>query len=298
MKRIAVTGATGFVGGPLIEDLARRGWAVRAGSRRDTGRAGDTFVHGDLAGDVDWARFVDSCDAVVHLAGLAHTSGIAEHRYDRINHLQSARLAAAAKHAGVSRFVFVSSVKAQHGASASRILGEADEPAPDDAYGRSKLAAERAIVATGVSYAIVRPVVIYGPGVKGNLATLRRLAALPIPLPLGAMRSRRSLCALAGLIDAIDLVATADAAVGKVFLVADREPIDLRTLVATMRRIAGRQPWLLPVPPAVLRAGLRAIGRQAVWERLGGDLVVSIDRLASLGWRPRDTVTELSRSFS
>ena len=125
-------------------------------------------------------------DAVVHLAGIAHAGpGVAEERYDRVNHRATAALAVAAHDAGVSRFVFVSSIRAQTGPAAERVVSERDTPRPTDAYGRSKLAAERAVAASGVPFTILRPVLVYGPGVKGNLRALMRLAALPIPLPFG-----------------------------------------------------------------------------------------------------------------
>lgn len=294
MSTVAITGVTGFVGRALAPALEARGWTVR-GVVRAAPRPGQVAI-GELARPVDWAPVVDGADVIVHLAGIAHTHGVADEAYDEVNHRRTAELARAARGAGVSRLVFVSSIKAQSGATSRGLLDEHSPATPDDAYGRSKLAAERAIADSGVGFAILRPVLIYGPGVKGNLASLDRLARLPVPLPFGAMHNRRSLCALAGLIDAIELVATDARAAGEVAIAADREPIELRDLIAAIRAARGRRPWLVPVPPAMFRIPLHALGRDGMWERLGGEQLVSSAKLRALGWHARDTATELART--
>lgn len=287
MKTIAVTGATGFVGRALVPALETRGWRVRRVVRDQLG---------NLERPVDWSPVVDGVDTVVHLAGIAHSEGMSDDVYDQVNHQRTAELARAAVRARVSRLVFVSSIKAQTGAVATRSLDETDRAEPVDAYGRSKLAAEHAIAESGVPFTILRPVLIYGPGVKGNLASLDRIARLPLPLPFGAMTNRRSLCALTGLIDAIELVATHELAAGQTLIAADREPLALPAMIAAIRRGLDRRPLLLPVPPALLRSALRVVRRGAMWERLGGELAVSSARLQALGWQARDTVAELART--
>jgi len=293
--KVAVTGASGFVGGPLVAAFAGRGHTVRAGTRVAATRTDgiEPVEYGDLEGAVDWARFVAGMDAVVHLAGIAHSEGVPDARYDQVNRAQTAALAAAARAAGVRRVVFVSSVKAQGGSTADHVVTEADSPAPVDAYGRSKLEAEAALGASGVGFTVLRPVLIYGPGVKGNLASLSRLARRRVPLPFGAIATRRSLCALDGLIDAAALVLERDAAAGQTYLVADRAPIALCDLVAALRRGLGRRPLLVPIPRVVIEYGLRAVGRRAMWERLGGELVVDPARLIALGWTAPDTAAGL-----
>jgi nucleoside-diphosphate-sugar epimerase len=194
MSRVLVTGATGFCGRPLVTALAEAGDEVRAAVR---GTPAPPFapaveiVQADLAAPVAWAPLLAGIDAVIHLAGIAHARARIpdaryDARYDAINHQATAALAQAAHAAGVRHFVFVSSVRAQSGSAADHELTERDPPRPTDAYGRSKLAAEAAVAAAGVPYTILRPVLIYGPGLKGNLAALARLAALPLPLPLAA----------------------------------------------------------------------------------------------------------------
>src|SRR5262249_25132734 len=130
-------------------------------------------------------------------AGIAHVgSDIPDATYDRVNHVASAHLAAAARRANVAHFVYMSSVRAQSGPATERALTETDEPQPTDAYGRSKRDAEVAVRSSGVPYSILRPVVVYGPGVKGNIASLMRLTDTPWPLPFGAFANQRSLLAL------------------------------------------------------------------------------------------------------
>ncbi len=287
MKTIAVTGATGFVGRALVPALEARGWRVRPVVRDKLG---------DLERPVDWSSVIDGVDAVVHLAGIAHSEGVADTSYEQVNHQRTAELARAAVRAGVSRLVFVSSIKAQTGPTSTRVLDETDPAAPVDAYGRSKLAAEHAIAATGVPFTILRPVLIYGPGVKGNLASLDRIARLPVPLPFGAMTNRRSLCSLTGLTDALELAITNERAAGQTLIAADREPIELHALITAIRRGLHRRPLLLPIPPSVLEAALRVVRRGPMWERLGGELAVSSARLQALGWRARDTAVELART--
>jgi nucleoside-diphosphate-sugar epimerase len=294
--QVLVTGATGFVGRALVPALVGRGHHVTAAVRA----AGATFPgatvvrHDDLAGDVDWGRLVDGCDAVVHLAGLAHaTEAIPEDRYDRVNRAATAALAAAATGAGARRFVFVSSIRAQTGAVAGSVLSERDMPRPTDAYGRSKLAAEECVRVAGVPHTILRPVLVYGPELKGNLATLRRLAALPVPLPFGSFTNRRSLLALERLVSAIELSLESPTTVNQTYVVADRTPVELRDIVRALAPDGRRVRRLVPVPVAMLRPVLRLAG---AWDRVGGELVVDASKLCAAGWRPvTDTCAELRR---
>ena len=167
--KMLVTGATGFVGRAVVAALAAQGDEVHAAIRTPPDAADNgsgrlafpqgvtTVRHGDLGAAVDWTGLLSGIDAVVHLAGIAHAGpGIAEERYDRVNHRATAALAAAARDAGVSRLVFVSSIRAQTGPAAEHVVSEQDAPRPTDAYGRSKLAAERAVAASGVPFTILR----------------------------------------------------------------------------------------------------------------------------------------------
>ena len=289
MTRVLVTGATGFCGRPLVTRLAAAGYDVRAAVRQPPSRplpAGvETALHADLAGAVDWAPLLAGVDAVVHLAGIAHVArGIPEDRYDRVNHRATADLAAAAQRAGVRHLVFVSSIRAQCGPAADHVLTEADTPRPCDAYGRSKLAAEAAVAAAGVPFTILRPVLIYGPDLKGNLAALARLAALPVPLPFAGFANRRSLLGVDNLVGAILFALATPATHGETYVVADPQPITLAEIVAALRP-AG-PPRLFALPQGLVATAARLIGGADFWDRLNGELMAFPGKLMAAGWSP------------
>jgi UDP-glucose 4-epimerase len=190
----------------------------------------------------------------------------------------------------------MSSVRAQAGAAADTPLSEADAPSPTDAYGRSKLAGEDAVRAAGVPYTVLRPVLVYGPGAKGNLASLMRLAALPLPLPLGALVNRRSLLALDNLISAVRFAVEDVRAVNETFLVADPGAISVAQLVSMLRTAFGRKPMLMRVPPRLLQLALTAAGRHDAYRRLAGPLIAEPSKLMAAGWKPViDTQTAITQ---
>lgn len=291
MTRVLVTGASGFIGRPLTAALAQAGYAVRAAARERRGLSFPSAVElvalPDLTQSADWHGLLAGIDAVVHLAAIAHVGrDIPDATYDRVNHLATAELACTAAAVGVRRFVFISSTRAQAGADADHPLTEADEPQPTDPYGRSKLAAEAAVRASGVPYAILRPALVYGPGAKGNLASLMRLAALPLPLPFAAFANKRSLLALDNLTAAV-LFALEDArAVNETFLVADPKAVTVAELVSMLSAASGRKPWLVPMPARLLGAVLRPLGQGDAFDRLAGSLVVDPSKLLRAGWQP------------
>ncbi len=299
--RVLVTGASGFVGRALVDALAGAGDRVRAATRQGAAAmfsAGvETVATGDYREPVNWAPLLAGVDAVVHLAGIAHIGpAIDEVDYDRVVHAATADLAAACSKAGVRRLVFMSSVRAQSGPAAAGVLTEDDEPRPTEAYGRAKLRAEAAVRAAGVPWTILRPAMVYGAGAKGNLATLLRIADSPWPLPFAGLANRRSLVSLDNLIAAVRLVLGADIAARQVYLVADPTPVTLPQIIAALRRGFGRPPSLYPVPPAVFAHALRLIGRDDVWERIGGSLVLDPGKLIAAGWQPdADTLGALAR---
>ena len=229
--RILVTGASGFVGRALVPALAADGWLVRAAMRHTVPARGpdiEVAALPDLAHAIDWGTLLAGVDVVIYLAGIAHTGrGVSEQRYDRVNRAATAELAAAAAAAGIERLIFMSSISAQSSPASDHVLTEADEPLPTSAYGRSKLAAERAVVASGVPFAILRPVVIYGPGAKGNVRTMLRVARSAWPLPFASFNNRRSLLGIDNLIAAVRLAATSPAALGQTYVVADPTPVAL-----------------------------------------------------------------------
>lgn len=290
MTRILVTGASGFVGRALVTELANLGHSVRAAMRQPADvfpRTVEVVAVSDLTRPVEWRPLLKGAETVVHVAGIAHTGpGIAEDAYDRVNRLATAELATAAKASGVHHLVFISSIRAQSGPSSVEILRETDTPRPTDAYGRSKLAAEDALRAAGVPYTILRPVLIYGPGARGNLDRLIRLAQTPWPLPLGLCLNRRSLLARQNLIGAVHHVLNTPAARGETYIVADPEPLTLADIVRALRAGQGRTSGLLPVPPALIALVSKAAGRAEEWQRVGGALVADPSKLVGIGWKP------------
>jgi UDP-glucose 4-epimerase len=290
MSRVLVTGASGFIGSAVVAALARDGHTVRAAVRRPhlAFPAGvEVMQHPDLAETFDWQPFLQGVDQVVHLAGIAHTRGADAASYDRINRLATARLATAAAQAGVKHFVFVSSIRAQSGPAADHALTERDDPVPTDAYGASKLAAEEAVRGCGVPFTILRPVLVYGPGVKGNLALLARAAATRLPLPVRDFGNRRSLLGIDNFISALTFVLATPAAIGETYVVADPGiPPRLSDVFATLRQAKGRRAFIMSMSPDYIELPLRLFRRADLWHRIGGNLRVDAGKLIAAGWQP------------
>lgn len=294
--RILITGASGFVGGAVCRRLLADGHTVVAAVRRD-----DAFLPlevearrvGDLGPDTDWRAALAGCDVVIHLAARAH---VMQDRaadplalFRRVNRDGAVRLAEQALAAGVGRFVLVSSIKVNgEGTPPDRPYRADDVPAPMDAYGLSKAEAEAALAdlatRTGLSLAIVRPPLVHGPGVKGNLAALMKALALGLPLPLGAIHNRRSLVGVDNLADALAFL-VANGGQGR-FLVRDGEDVSTAELVRLLAESAGLPARLLPVPLALLRLAGALTGKAAAVQRLTGSLVVDDTPLRQLGWVP------------
>jgi nucleoside-diphosphate-sugar epimerase len=296
VSNILVTGASGFIGRAVVAALARDGHAVRAAVRRPllSFPAGiDVVQHPDLSEPFDWQPLLKGIDQVVHLAGIAHSRGVHPARHDRVNRAATAQLAAAAALAGVSHFVFVSSIRAQCGPTADHALTERDTPAPIDAYGRSKLAAEEAVRAAGVPFTILRPVALYGPGVKGYFALLARAAVSPLPLPVKNFGNRRSLLGIDNFISALTFVLTTPATIGETYVVADPGiPPRLADVIAAMRKARRRFMFILPMSTDYVQFPLRLVGRSDMWHRIGGSLRVDAGKLIAAGWRPaHDTLS-------
>lgn len=290
-KTVLVTGASGFLGRPLVDQLLGAGYAVRVVTR---GFAPpfpdkvDVAIIPDLANAFDWKPILAGVNIVVHLAGLAHADirETAPRTFDSINRLATQNLARATREEGIERFVFISSVRAQVGPSATTTVCEADSARPTNDYGRSKLAAESAVRAAGVPFTILRPVVVYGPHAKGNIRSLVQLSSKSLPLPFSGFRSRRSILGIDNFITAVFLVLNTPAAVGETYLVADPTALTLPEVVTMLRKAQGRGAGLFNVPPIFFRLALRLMRQRELWARLGEDLVVDTAKLQALGWRP------------
>lgn len=322
-SHVLVTGATGFVGRAMLEHLRtsvsgadQTPWIVRA-AVRNAGRGAaplplgiEVSSIGDIDGMTRWEAALQGIDAVLHLAGVAHqrSSHDLAARFDSVNTQGTHRLATQARDAGVRRFVFVSSVKAngeQTSISApfQPHVAVADDPALDD-YGRSKARAElklQELAVPGVfDVVIVRPPLVYGHGVRANFAALARAVALGIPLPLGSIRNLRSLVYVENLVDFLATVLTHPNAINRIFLVSDGMDVSTPELVRRMAEALGVPARLLPCPPALLRLAGRVLPAGAgAMDRLIGSLRVDSGAARdALGWTPPFTLDQaLRRTF-
>ena len=286
---LALTGATGFIGQHLLRELPQRGHRIRVLLRRPgtVPIAAASAVIGDLARPRNMAAALEGVDAVIHSAGLAHAmSGIPEDDYRIINTEATIGLARAARRAGTKRFIFLSSIRAQCGPATDMVMTEAVQPAPTDAYGKSKLAAERGLAELDIDWVALRATLVYGPGVKGNMAQLMRLARSPVPLPVGNLSARRSLLAVENLAAAIETVLGAPGTLRRPFIAADPQALTVAEMIAAMRRGLGRPPNVFPLPAALLAFMARTAGREEVYQRLSGTLVADPAALIELGWLP------------
>lgn len=283
---VLVTGSDGFIGRYLVPYLVERGFKVIAAARARAA-SGQNIVPvplPDLSKPFDWAPLLLQCDAVVHLAAVAHRPE-SDKLVDQVNHRATGALAKAAVRLG-KHLVFMSSIAAQSGSFSDRELTEDDPPRPVNAYGRSKLAAEAAIRDCGGSFTILRPVVIYGDGEKGNLATVRKIAQLPVPLPFGSLTAPRSVLSVENLSSAVATALTDARARQQTFIVSDTTPVTLADLIIHYRGISGRPAWLFPVPQWSLELLLKAVGQTRTWQRIGCPLVARPTKLMTLGWKP------------
>jgi UDP-glucose 4-epimerase len=286
-KKLLITGATGFVGQHLTRALAERGHRVVAVVRHPVvfGPTVNQVYIQDIA-SVDWMPLLQGIDVVIHLAAIAHRSNdVEEALYDKINRRVTVALARATATAG-ARLIFMSSVAAQSPPSSDLVLTENDPCLPSGGYGRSKFNAEIDIAASGGQYVILRPTLVYGKRVKGNMHRLIQLATLPLPLPFGALTNRRSLLAIENLISAIGLLIQRDDIRNQVFLIADATPVSLPEIITSLRHGMARPANLISVPPALLSNLFRMCRMSGTWEKLAGNLVVSVDKLNSIGYAP------------
>jgi nucleoside-diphosphate-sugar epimerase len=299
---VCVTGANGFVSHAICTSLRAREFSVRPLVRAATLVDLDAFSVGDIGPETDWTAALEGADCLIHCAARVHvmedtaTDPLAEFR--RVNVQGSLNLARQAAAAGVRRFVFVSSIKVN---GETTQLGQPftadDAPAPLDAYGISKMEAElglRQLAAqTGMELVIIRPPLVYGPGVKANFAAMMRWLRRGVPLPLGAIHNQRSLVALDNLVDLIVTCLTHPAAANQTFLVSDGEDVSTTELLRRMGQAMGCPTRLIPVPVTWLKLAATMVGKHDVAQRLCGSLQVDIAKTRELlGWCPPLTLGE------
>lgn len=293
-----VTGASGFVGVHLCRRLVERDWRLVAGYRRMGPGPESAAIAGEylpLSSEPGrWQAALGSIDCVVHLAAHVHQMGPApptDDAFDEINVQGSRFVAEQCARAGVKRLVYLSSAKVNGEGGELHAYGVEDPPDPRDAYARSKLAAEVAIrdvcERTGMQFAIIRPPLVYGTGVRANFQSLVRLTELGLPLPLASIDNRRSLIGVWNLVDFIETCMTHPDAAGRVWLVSDGEDISTPDLIRRLARAMQGPARLFPCPPVVLKTAAALAGRSGEVRRLCDSFTLdSSPARELLNWKP------------
>lgn len=306
---VAITGATGFVGGAVVRrllDKTRHSVRVAVRGVHDLSADRVDVVNVEsLAPDNRWESFVTGADVVIHCAARVHVlneqSAEPDQEYFRANVTATLNLAEQAAAAGVRRFIFLSSIKANGEFTLPGAPFRADDPCrPLDAYGISKQKAEEGLrelaARTGMQVVIIRPVLVYGPGVKANFMNMMRWLDRGIPLPLGAIHNRRSLVAVDNLADLILVCIHHPAAANQTFLVSDGDDVSTTRLLRTMGHALGKPARLLPVPAAMLNGAAALLGKRAFSQRLCSSLQVDISKTCTmLDWRPPVSIEDAMR---
>ena len=294
--KIVVTGATGFVGKSLIKKLNQKSFLTVAVGRKLThSNANEFIVLSDFSEKNIWQQRLINCDVVIHLAARVHVmqevSESSLEAFRNINLYGTVNLANAAAKAGVKRFVYVSSIKVNGESTTIKKFIETDTPNPLNPYAISKWEAEKALrkieQETGMEVVILRPPLIYGPGVKANFASLLKLVDKGFPLPLLAISNRRSLIFLDNFVDAIIICVTHQNAAGKTYLVSDGEDLSTVQLVRKIAVSLNRRSNVFYFPLIVIRLFAKLIGKTSSFNRLTDSLVIDSSKIRNeLDWQP------------
>jgi len=305
-RKILVTGSSGFLGTALVEHFAglpdTHTVAVSRRAMAHTDSHVTNAVIATLDADTQWQPVLQGVDTVVHAAARVHvmhdTAADPLSLYREVNALGTLNLARQAASAGVRRFIFISTIKV-NGESTGRgqCFHADDTPAPSDPYAVSKYEAEQGLMALAKSSAmevvIIRPVLVYGPGVKANFLQLMRALRRGVPLPLGGVNNARSLVSLDNLIDLIRVCLDHPAAANEVFLVSDGQDLSTRDLANLLKRHLPASSWLIPVPESLIMLGATLLGRKSAAERVLGSLRVDIGKTRErLQWQPPVSVED------
>lgn len=304
---ILITGANGFIGKAVKKDLTGRGRPVRGAVRRDSGEGGR--VIGDIGPETDWREHLAGVDTVIHTAARVHVANDSASdsldRFRRINAAGTRRLAEEAAGNGVKRLVFTSSIKVNgestDGCGPDQFFTPLDEPRPADAYALSKLEAEQALqdVArrTGLEVVIIRPPLVYGPGVRANFRRLMHLVYKGVPLPLASVDNRRSMAALDNLVDLLIRCVDHPEAAGRTFLVSDGQDLSTPELIRLIARAMNRKALIFPFSKRLLKGAGAVTGLSGVVNRLTGSLRADIACTRNtLDWEPPVSVERGVRS--
>jgi nucleoside-diphosphate-sugar epimerase len=305
MTRVLITGASGFVGAALATVTHEKGFVVR-GVVRSLSESIPNFVEqvsiGNINLDTNWRVGLDNTDVVIHLAARVHimqdtvNDPLAEFRH--INTAATLNLAKQASESGVKRFIYLSSIKVNGDVSQLEFpFTENDDYVPVDPYALSKYEAEQGLLEltkkTQMEVVIIRPPLVYGPGVKANFLSMMKWLYKSAPLPFGSIHNKRSLVTLDNLVDLILTCIEHPAAANQLFLVSDGEDLSTTELLNRVAIALGKKPRLLPVNQQLLELGLNLVGKKDLAQRLCGSLQVDIGKAQKLlNWTPPISVDE------
>jgi len=301
---ILVSGSSGFIGRRLCAYAAKNGHSIKAAVRSVDSHniSADALIVGDIGPDTDWSSALQGVDVIIHLAARVHVMKEASKyplaEYRRVNVDETRNLALSAAKEGVKRFVFVSTIKVNGESTHKKPFEEKDPPAPADPYSISKWEAEQALLEvsfrTGLEIVILRPPLVYGPGVKGNLLALMKYVDKGYPLPFGKISNKRSFISLDNLVDALLTSATVPECAGMTFLVSDGHTLSTSDLVKIIARAMNRKTNLINIPEGLFSIlGMVVPPLRPVIDRLTGSLVVDSSLFGHVtGWSPVQTVDE------
>lgn len=302
--RVLVTGGSGFLGTHLLEALNDRQIQTIAPFRKATARKYEhitLFEVSSLFDLLETPDFFRNIDVVVHLAGLAHNN-YSSAEFSKINTELPVKLASAAANAGVSRFVFISSIGV-NGLVSVKPFTAFDFPKPMEEYAKSKYSAEEGIkdvcLSTGMEFVVIRPPLIYGKDAPGNFNRLVSLAGSNLPLPLGSINNSRSFVYVENLVDLLIVCLDHSRATNETFLVSDEAVVSTTEFLEKMIRVMGKKTSLLSVPLPILRFLFKLIGKESILDRFSSSLTIDIEHTKhTLNWRPLFSIDEgLSRCF-
>ena len=311
-KSVLVTGANGFVGKALVTSLCQKGYTVRATVRSASAHAFmldyqnqqqlknlSIYNEGELSEKTDWREAIDHVDTIIHCAARAHilreTSTDPLETFRQINTRSTENLALQASNQGVRRFIFLSSIGVLGHNSYDTPFTDASRPTPKVPYAQAKWEAEQSLhaLSTTMDKIIIRPPIVYGPGVRGNFGALLNLIKKPIPLPFGAVQNRRQFIGIDNLVDFVLTCIASKNNINETFLIADKEIVSTTQLLQNISHAMRKKTILLPVPHALLNWILKAIGKSKMAGQLLGNLEIQSNKAKSiLNWEPPYSMSE------